>query len=98
MTKQIPISIFTDPHHLSSRRFSSFMGPLLVQASNSLMISRARAYATLKHLKHPVSCATPNSHRPVQKLSGTDRQSEIVAATNGPIGPIFLWPKGEKVQ
>ena len=45
MIKQIPISIFTDPLHLSSRRFSSFMGLLLVQASNSLMISRARAYA-----------------------------------------------------
>src|SRR5262249_9400453 len=44
MTKQIPISIFTDPHHLSSRRFSSFMGLLLVKASNSPMISRARAY------------------------------------------------------
>jgi hypothetical protein len=46
MTKQIPISIFADPHQLSSRRFSSFADQLLVlQASNSLMISRARAYA-----------------------------------------------------
>ena len=44
MIKQIRISNY---HllHLSLRRFSSFMGLLLVQASNSLMISRARAYA-----------------------------------------------------
>ena len=31
------------------------------------------------------------------ETSGTDRQSEIVAATNGPITHLLL-PKGEKVQ
>jgi hypothetical protein len=31
------------------------------------------------------------------ETSGTDRQSEIVAANNGPITHLLL-PKGEKVQ
>jgi hypothetical protein len=31
------------------------------------------------------------------EISGTYRQSEIVAAINGPIAHLFL-PKGEKVQ